>query len=56
MTKAGAYGKWRIGSKIERAKDLSSSEKSISKALSLGIDGDRRNNRWIPFFRSSLGL
>ena len=49
MTKAGAYGKWRIGSKIERVKDLSSSEKSITKALSLGIDGDRRNDRWIPF-------
>ena len=49
MTKAGSYGKWRIGSKIERVKDLSSSEKSITKALSLGIDGDRRNNRWIPF-------
>ena len=56
LTKIGPYGRWKIGSSVEHIKDLVKSESIVSKGLSLGIEGDRRNDRWIPFSGSHWNL
>jgi len=51
-TGIGPFGRWMIGGKKESSRDLINEVNHHSESLILGMVGDRRNNRWLPFMGS----
>ena len=49
LTLIGPLGQWKIGGKAERSEDLHLNQRFKSKLGVLGLKGDRRNNRWLPY-------
>ncbi len=49
VTLIGPFGLWSFGKKSEKNTFLANSEYYNSELISLGLKGDRRNNRWLPF-------
>ena len=47
-TGIGPLGQWKIGGKKEFSKDLTNETKFKSESVIIGLQGDRRNNRWMP--------
>ncbi len=48
-TGIGPLGRWMIGGKKESSRDLVNETKFDSESVILGLRGDHRNNRWLPY-------
>ena len=55
-TSMGPFGRWMIGGKKESIHELVDQIDYNSESLILGVLGDQRNNRWLPYQGSYWGF
>lgn len=49
LTFIGPLGQWRFGGKTESSRNFYLNNKFNSTSIGIGLKGDRRNNRWLPY-------
>ena len=49
LTVIGSFGKWKFGGRTDRSRDFYLDQKFRANSIIIGLKGDRRNNRWLPY-------
>ncbi len=49
LTVIGSFGKWKFGGRTDRSRDFYLDQKFSANSIIIGLKGDRRNNRWLPY-------